>query len=158
MAGVARKASSPHKRFHQFAGQPPRLAVRVGQRVKRVHLLGGQAGERLLNDLRDLEEPQPPAQERVHGDLVGGVERARRGPPGDARLPSQAQAGERLGVGRLKRQRPEFGQIERPDRDIDALWVMKPIPRHSKKGRSSMVRAMACSAFTLPSGRTTRPY
>ena len=35
---------------------------------------------------------------------------------------------------------------------------MKPRPRHSKYGRSSMVSPMALSATVLPSQGTTREY
>src|SRR5580658_928562 len=41
---------------------------------------------------------------------------------------------------------------------LSAEWEIKPRPRHSKYGRSSMVSPIALSATTLPSQGTTREY
>src|SRR5215472_17207330 len=44
------------------------------------------------------------------------------------------------------------------DRTFSAECEMKPSPRHSKYGRSSIVSPMAFSATVLPSHGTTREY
>ena len=50
----------------------------------------------------------------MDGDLVGGVEHARRRAAGDRGLAGQPQAGERLDVDGLEGQRADLGEVAAP--------------------------------------------
>src|SRR5215813_3094966 len=88
------------------------LSGRGGGRARRAigveDVLDGSRGrtrmpaQGLLDDGRDVEERQPPLEEALHGDLVGGVEDGGRGPAGGERLVAQIETGERLPVGTLE--------------------------------------------------------
>ena len=138
-------AAKPRKARTQLmrAGSPSIRARRRRARASRVGLVerlevrargcGRQLLERALDHLRDAEERQPAVEERVHGDLVGGVEHARRGAAGDA--PPRARA---AGTGTprsstaLERQRAELGQVERRDRHVGALGIVQRVgDRHA---------------------------
>ena len=113
-----------------------------------------------LDHRRDLEEPQAPGEERVDGDLVGGVQHARRGAAGDRRLAREPQAGERVVVDRLERQRADLDQVERPDRDVDAVGVVQRVgDRHAHVGiaevRERGAVAQLDQAWTIDCGCTT---
>src|SRR6185437_16638971 len=75
----------------------------------------------------DLEEPQAPGQEGVHGDLVGRVEHAWSRATRARRLARQAQARERVEVDRLEVQLADLSQVERGDRQIDALPAVQGV-------------------------------
>ena len=72
-------------------------------------------------------KPNRPAEERVHRDLVGRVQRAWRGPARERGLARQPQAGERVDVDLLERQRAQLDQIERADGDVHPLGVMQRV-------------------------------
>ena len=117
---------------HELAGDPARLGVGLPERLERVDRLRRKLLERLLDHVGDIQEPQAPAEERVHGDLVGGVHRARRGAAGARGVAGDAHAAERLLVDGLERQAAELDQVERPDGDVDALGVVQRVgDRHA---------------------------
>ena len=97
----------------------------------------------------------------MDGDLVGGVEHARRGAAGDRRLAGQAQARERLVVDRLEGQRADLGEVERPHRHVDALGVVQRVgDRHAHVGVAEVrerraVAQHARSEWTIDCGCTT---
>ena len=70
----AHAASAPT----ELAGDRAGVAVGPVERVEGVHAGRRDALERLLDHRRDAHERQPAAEEGVDGDLVGGVEHARR--------------------------------------------------------------------------------
>ena len=59
--------------------EAPRLGVGLDELVEVARRRAVDRGERLLDDVRDAEERQPPGEERGDGDLVGGVVGARVG-------------------------------------------------------------------------------
>ena len=80
-----------------------------------------------------------PPQERVDGDLVGGVQHARRGAAGDRRGAREAEARERLVVDGLERQRADFGEVERAHRDVDAVGMVQRVgDRHAHVGMAEV--------------------
>src|ERR687884_643695 len=87
------------------AGDAARGGVRLLQLVEvaRGRAVGG--GERLLDDLGDPEERQPPVEEGGHGDLVRRVVRARIGAAAPAGLAREREERERLQIGRRELER-----------------------------------------------------
>ena len=61
------------------AGELPGAPVGLVQRLEGADRFAVELLERLLDHLGDLEEAKAPVEEGVDGDLVGGVEDARRG-------------------------------------------------------------------------------
>ena len=101
---------------------------------RRGHLL-----ERALDDLGDAGERDPPVEERRDGDLVGGVEHARRGSAGPAGLARQAQAREGLLVGRLEGQLSDRREVEPRHVDVGAVGMVKRVgDRHPHVGMAEV--------------------
>ena len=74
----------------------------------------------------------------MHGDLVGGVQHARRRAARQRRLARQAQARERVEVDRLERQLADRGQVQRRDRQLHALAAVQRVgdrDAHVRAGR-----------------------
>ena len=69
----------------------------------------------LLDDRGDRGEADPPLQERLHGDLVGGVEHGGSRTPGPARFVAEAKAREGVEIGVLEgesRARPSRERLQ----------------------------------------------
>ena len=92
------------------AGAPPRPPRRAPR--GRAPAPPSAALERVLDDLGDAEERQPPLEERGDGDLVGGVEDARVGAAELPRPPGEREQRERLQVGCRELERQPGGEIE----------------------------------------------
>ena len=71
----------------------------------------------------------------MHRDLVGGVEHAGRRAARLRRLARQPQAGERLGVRRLERERADLREVERRHGHVDAIGMVQRVgDRHPHVG------------------------
>ena len=116
-----------------------------------------RAGARApLDDRRDAEEAQAAVEERVHGDLVGGVEHARRGAAGDRGLARQAQARERLGSTGSKVSAPTSARSSGRDRDVDAVGVVQRVgDRHAHVGVAEVRERRAVAQLDVARGRST---
>ena len=93
------RPSGHARRLDELARPPARLGV---HRVQILEVAGNGDGnrvERSLHDLRDGRERDLTGEERAHRHLVGSVQDTRRRAPALARLPGQAQARERVGIG-----------------------------------------------------------
>ena len=124
-------------------------------------------GGRAASSVRSITAGMPrngsrPVEEGVDGDLVGGVEHARRGAAGDGGLAGQAQAGERVGVDAARRSasRPRRGRAAR-HRHVDALGVVQRVGdrrRACPGGRGARAprrRTSRTSEWTIDCGCTT---
>src|SRR5438105_1158418 len=80
-------------------------------------------GERLLDDVGDPEEGQSSVEERGDGDLVGCVERTRRGSATLAGRAREPQHRERLLVGGVELEREPRREVERRDRRRGAVRI-----------------------------------
>src|SRR5207245_6258362 len=78
-----------------------------GGRVRR------RACEGFLYNRRDAQERQTPFQESRHGDLVGRVERGRRGSPAPERCVGKAERRKTLEIGLLEAQNADSEKVER---------------------------------------------
>ncbi len=75
----------------------------------------------------------------MHGDLVGRVQHAGRGASGDSGSAGEAEAGERVVVDRLERQRADLGEVQPLDRHVDALGVVQRVgDRHAHVGMAEV--------------------
>ena len=121
------------------AARDPGLAVAVEEVLE---VGGGRRRDDLehpLDERRDAGERQVAVEERGDGDLVGRVEHAGRHAAGRARLPRQPQAGERVGVGLLERQRADRREVEVLDRQIDPIGAVERVgDRHPHVGVAEM--------------------
>ena len=122
---------------------PRRPPVRGGRRrapaPARSTGSGANLPERLLDDGRDVEEADAAVQERADGDLVGGVQDARGGAAGHARLAGQGKAAEGRDVGRLEVQAERRRQVERLDRRRRAMRMgERPRDRHAHVGKAGV--------------------
>ena len=98
-----------------------RRAVGLVQRLERAHRLGRAAREGALDHLGDRGEAQTAVEERVDGDLVGGVQHARRGAARDGGLAREAQTGERVEIDGLEGERCRPREVERVVRSASAV-------------------------------------
>ena len=103
-------ARRPRRRARARGGRP-RTATRT-----RAPARLPSARQRAARSPRRSQEAQAPVEERVHGDLVGGVEHARRRAARARGLAGQAQARERVEVDRLEGQLADRREVERRDR------------------------------------------
>src|SRR3954468_24449179 len=81
--------SCADRRLDELAGPRPGLGVGHVERLEVVHRRRAQRVEDALDDRGDAEERQAALQERVHGHLVGGVQRAGGRPAGRRGLAGQ---------------------------------------------------------------------
>ena len=124
-AGLTRPATRP-RRPRAPRGRP-RRATRT-----RARGCGGSGSSVRSMTAAMPRKPSSPLQERVDGDLVGGVQHARRGAARDRRRAREAEAREGVVVDGLERQRADLGEVEPPHRDVDAVGVVQRIgDRHA---------------------------
>ena len=122
----------------------------------------GSCSSVALDHRRDAHEVQPVAEERVHGDLVGGVEHARGGPAG-LRPPRAPGAGTGTRRGRAARtsSAPTAARSSVRHRHVDALGVVQRVGdrhAHVRVARGAPAwrrRTGATSACTIDCGCTT---
>ena len=127
-------------RLDQLGGQLARLGVGDVERLEVVHAVA-PSWSRTPSITRGMPvKPQPAVEEGVDGDLVGGVERARRGAAGERGLAGEPQARERVQVGRLEVQPAELDQVERRDRQVGAVRVVQRVADRDPHVRIAHVR------------------
>ena len=117
--------------------QPARDLARLGVgRVEVREVAHGPARHRLERPLDHARRCRgsaiSPVEECVHGDLVGRVQDARRGPAGGGGLAGEREAGERVGVRRLEGERAQLREVERRHGHVGALGVVQGVgDRHA---------------------------
>ncbi len=147
-AGVWRPRSLPL--CDCLHGHLARSPVGVVEGLERAHRLAAQLIEYLLDDVGNLEEAQPLLQERVHGDLVGGVEYAWRSAALARRVSGEAQAWKGVEVDSLECQLPYGLQVERRHRQPHALAAVQRVgDRDAHVGRPEVGEHRAVSESTV---------
>ena len=163
--GEAEEREQPSSCVHRLTSSPAtvaRLGVGVVERLEAVH--AARAGRRSSVSsitVGDAQEGQPPAEERVDGDLVGGVEHARRRcrRPRAASRARRRQGNASSSGARRSASRPRRGRAAAPGRRRARGGAARRRSaracRGGRGGRARRRRRACTSAWTIDCGCTT---